>query len=154
MQGREKEREREREKKKKKEKGQGRGEPTRGERKERRDRTQGCSARTCLDQALLSWRQAHRRREREPRPAPREERGEEETDPETTAPEARKRRGKNTWIRINKARQKRTPRTNEKAAITRHGARCAKPSGKTRRNKNSVKGVRNALERESTACGC
>ena len=35
----------------------------------------------------------------------------------------------------NKSIQKRTPRTNENTAIRKHGVRCTKPSGKTRRNK-------------------
>ena len=122
---RERERERERERQEgEKEKEQGRGEPTRGERKERRDRTQ---AKRMLPPdlprpgvAVLAAGTQKRKKENPGRP--RERKGEEEggrgeknrRTPKKTAPEARKRRNKNSLDQISKVHTKTHTRNQRK----------------------------------------
>ena len=138
---RERERERTRERTRK-----GKGEGSRPRQKEnRRERTQKKQMlrRTCLRRPRWSCGQAQRRREKKPRPTPRGERGkkkEEEkrrrTGPGNNSPGGPKTAKKELPYSREKSIQKRTPKTNEHTATTKHGARCTKPSGKTRRNKN------------------
>ena len=150
MHARERERkkkERERDREGKKETGQGRGEPTRREReKRRRDRaqTKQMLSRTCLDQALRSCRQEHRRKRKRTQAGPERRKGEEEGGRGEKKKQTRKprpQRPENGEERtpistLVNSTQKRAPRTKEHTASTKHGAQCPKPSGKTRRNKN------------------
>ena len=99
---------------------------------------------TCLDQATRSCRQEHRRERKRTQAGPEKERGkkkeeeERRTDkPRNSGPRVpRTARKKNSLNQISKSIQKHTPGTSENTSNTNHGARCPKPSAKTRRNKN------------------
>ena len=139
---RKREREKEREREKRKEK-RGREQGSRPGQREKREKENNmhvmCSVGpACVEQRLSCRQGVKEEEEKKLRPTPRGGEGEEEggrgekkkPDPETAAPESRKRREKELPDSHNKSIQKRAPRTNENTVNTKHGARCPKPSAK------------------------